>query len=73
MAALPVNLLQILCFSVDLVHSSAQAVFVLLVLRVLGVRVVARANEAVFVRVGLARYARIFLVDAVDAVNAVAV
>ena len=73
MAALPVNLLQIFCFSIDLVHGPTQAVFVFLVLRVLGVRVVARADEAVFVRVGLARHNRIFLVDAVDAVNAVAV
>ena len=73
MTALPVNLLQIFRFSVDLVHGPAQAVFMLLVLRVLGVWVVARADEAVFVWVGLARHNWIFLVDAVDAVNAVAV
>ena len=54
MTALPINLLQILCLSVDLVHRPGQAVLVLLVLRVLCVGVVARAYQAVLVRVLLA-------------------
>jgi len=54
MAALPVDLLQVLRLPIDLVHRPRQAVLVLLVLRVLRVRIVARAYQAVFVGVWLA-------------------
>ena len=54
MAALSVDLLQVLRLSIDLIHGTRQAVLVLLVLRVLGVRIVARAYQAVFVRVRFA-------------------
>lgn len=65
MTALPVNLLQILRLSIDLVHRPRQAVLVLLVLRVLCVRIIARAYQAVLMGVLLARYNRVLLIDVV--------
>jgi hypothetical protein len=65
MTTLPINLLQILCFPIDFVHRSCEAVLVLLVLRVFRVGVVARAYQAIFVRVWLRRYCRVLLIDAI--------
>ena len=65
MTALAVDLLQVLRLPVDLVHGPREPVLVLLVLRVLRVRVVARPHQTVLVRVLLPRHDRVLLVDAV--------
>lgn len=65
MAALSINLLHILSFAINLIHGSRKPIFMLLMFRIFGVRIVIRSDQAIFMRIGFSWDTRVFLINTV--------